>query len=73
MLATSIGIQGWTRKSACFALCPILSGSRDAGLIFLVLGVTIVEGQTELQRIPLPAKRRAVCFVNPITAALEET
>ena len=37
------------------------------------IGVTIVPGHTALQRIPVPANLNAVCFVVPITAALEAT
>ena len=39
----------------------------------MVIGVMIVLGLTELQRMPVPVKRIAVCFVIPMTAAFEVT
>ena len=70
MLATSIGMQGGTPKFICLRICPIISGFNEAGSVVIVIGVIIVLGFTELQRIPVPVKRSAVCLVKPITAAL---
>ena len=69
MFATSIGIHGETVKFICLFICPIMLGFNEAGSVCIVIGVTMVLGFTELQRMPVPVKRNAVCFVKPITAA----
>ena len=43
-----------------------------AGSVFAI-GVAIELGLIELQRMPVPVKRRAVCLVRPTIAALEAT
>ena len=68
--ATSIGIQGETERFICYCICPIMAGFRVLGWVVIVIGVMIVDGLTELQRMPVPVKRIAVCFVRPMTAAL---
>ena len=73
MFATSSGIHGCTFRSLCFAIWPIISGSRVAGLVPATIGVTMVPGQTALQRMFVPAKRSAVWRVIPMIAALDDT
>ena len=70
MFATSMGIQGVTERFICLFICPIIFGFNVLGSVVIVIGVMIVLGLTELQRIPVPVNRSAVCLVKPITAAL---
>lgn len=59
MFATSSGIHTGTDKFMCFLIWPNISGCKVAGSVFAI-GVAMVLGFTELQRIPVPAKRSAV-------------
>ena len=54
-------------------MAPIMSASMSAAVVPATMGVTIVPGQMALQRMPVAWKRRAVCFVTPMTAAFVET
>ena len=73
MLATSSGMQGCVRRLEWVAMAPIMSASMSAAVVPATIGVTIVPGQMALQRMPSAWKRRAVCLVTPMTAALVET
>ena len=73
MLATSSGMHTPTRMSECLAIWPNMSGSWLSGRILATMGVAMEPGHTALQRMPVPAKRRAVWRVTPTMAALEDT
>ena len=72
-LATSSAMQGLIFRSACLLMAPIMRMSSCSGFMFMVMGVTMVPGQTALQRMYLSAQSRAVCLVMPMMALLVDT